>query len=538
VRSDLEIAQSSSLRPIAEIAAGIGLSRDELVPYGLHMAKVPLSVQERLVERPDGPLILVTAMTPTPKGEGKTTNTIGLGQALAKLGRRVVVAIREPSLGPCMGVKGGAAGGGFSQVLPMEEINLHFTGDLHAVSIAHNLLAALADNHLHQKSEPPLDARQMVWRRVMDMNDRSLRSIVIGLEDRGRNGVMREDGFDITAASEVMAILCLAKDLEDLKRRLGRIIVGYNHLRKPVTAGEVGAAGAMAALLKHALHPNLVQSIEGVPVLVHGGPFANIAHGCNSVIATRLALKLADFTVTEAGFGADLGAEKFFDIKCRAAGLTPAAAVLVVTRRAVAMHGVENVAKHVENLRSFGVPAVISVNRFADDPPAELADLARRCGELGVRAVVTDFRESGGAGGVELAEAVVQMSAEPASLRYAYPLDAPLREKIETVARTIYGAEGVDYSSQGASDLKQISDLGYGGLPICMAKTPASLSDNPKLPGRPQGFRITVSGARVSAGAGFVVVLTGKIMTMPGLPRRPAALDIDIDARGAISGLF
>ncbi len=525
------------MRPVAEIAALVGLDPAQVVPYGHHIAKVPPGAFEGAVDC-RGKLILVTAMTPTSKGEGKTTTTIGLGQALRLCGARAMIAIREPSLGPCFGVKGGAAGGGYSQVLPMEDINLHFTGDIHAVSIAHNLLAALVDNHLHQRSAPALNPRRVSWKRVMDMNDRALRSIVIGLQGSGSNGVMREDGFEITAASEVMAILCLARDIEDLKARLGNILVGYDELKRPVTASAIGAPGAMATLLKHAMNPNLVQTIEGAPVFVHGGPFANIAHGCNTLVATRAALRLADYVVTEAGFGADLGAEKFFDIKCRIGGLTPAAAVLVVTRRAFALHGIENVQKHVENIRAFDVPVIVSINRFLGDSPDELEDIRRRLAESGIDSCVTDYRESGGSGGLELAERVRALADEPSRFRLLYDTSAPLADKIRTIATLIYGADGVEFSSVAKRTLQELTDLGYGGLPVCMAKTPMSLSDDPKVPGRPRGFSITITGAKVSAGAGFVVAYCGDVMTMPGLPRVPAALAIDVDTAGSISGLF
>lgn len=553
MRSDIEIAREAKLHPIVEVAAGLGLTTEELHLYGPYMAKVPLGVMERLAERPDGKLILVTAMTPTKHGEGKTTTTIGLAQALARLGQRAVAAIREPSLGPCMGLKGGAAGGGYAQVLPMEEINLHFTGDLHAVTAAHNLLAAVVDNHLHQGNEPQIHPRKVLWKRVIDMNDRALRSILIGLEGGGANGVMREDGFDITAASEIMAIWGLASDLMDLKARMGRVLVGFDGLGRPVQAAELGVQGAMAALMKNAMHPNLVQTIEGVPAFVHGGPFANIAHGCNTLAATRLALKLADVTVTEAGFGADLGAEKFLHIKCRTGGLAPSAMVLVVTRRAFRLHGLANVAKHVENLGLFGVPVVICLNRFLDDSEDDLAEVLAACRDLGVPAEIADYREAGGAGGLELAERVLAMASphpgagtlpgaggEGGQARFTplYDLDQPLEEKVEILARRLYGADGVDFSSEAQAQLKHIANLGYGGLPICVAKTPASLSDDPKRPGRPRGFRLHVKGAKVSAGAGFVVIYTGSIMTMPGLPKRPAAQDIDIDQYGTISGLF
>ena len=550
----------------------------------------------RLAERPDGKLILVTAMTPTKHGEGKTTTTIGLTQALARLGQRAVAAIREPSLGPCMGLKGGAAGGGYAQVLPMEEINLHFTGDLHAVTAAHNLLAAVVDNHLHQGNEPQIHPRKVLWKRVIDMNDRALRSILIGLEGGGANGVMREDGFEITAASEIMAIWGLASDLMDLKDRMGRVLVGFDALGRPIHAAELGVQGAMAALMKNAMHPNLVQTIEGVPAFVHGGPFANIAHGCNTLAATRLALKLAEVTVTEAGSGAARGAEKFLHIRGPPGGLPPSAVVLVVTRRAFRLHGLANVAKHVENLGLFGVPVVICLNRFLDDDEAELAEVLAACRGLAVPAEIADYREAGGAGGLELAQRVLEVASPPsggnpgdspvgghggsrggnleggsggnslgapggscvvdglggspvgtpganpggsqAQFTPLYDLDQPLEEKVEILARRLYGADGVDFSSEAQAQLKHIANLGYGGLPICVAKTPASLSDDPKRPGRPSGFRLHVKGAKVSAGAGFVVIYTGSIMTMPGLPKRPAAQDIDIDRHGLISGLF
>ena len=538
MRSDIDIAREAQLRPIGEIAESLGLTQNELFLYGPYMAKVPLQVMEMLADRPDGHMILVTAMTPTKYGEGKTTTTIGLAQGMARLGRKTMIAIREPSLGPCMGLKGGAAGGGYSQVLPMEEINLHFTGDLHAVSAAHNLLAAVVDNHLHQNNMPEIHPRKVQWKRVMDMNDRALRSTLIGLEGGGSNGVMREDGFEITAASEIMAIWGLSTDLMDLKARMGQVLVGYDALGRPVEAQELGVSGAMAALMKNAMNPNLVQTIEGVPAFVHGGPFANIAHGCNTLVATRMARKLADFTVTEAGFGADLGAEKFFHIKCRSGDMAPSAVVLVVTRRAFRQHGPENVQKHVENLALFGVPVVVCINRFADDKSEELQEIRQACRDLGVPTEVVDYRESGGEGGLELAQRVVDACEMPADFRLLYDLESGLEEKVETLATQMYGADGVDFSSEAQVQLKQIANQGYGGLPICMAKTPASLSDDPRLAGRPKGFRVAVKGARVSAGAGFVVVYTGKIMTMPGLPKKPAAQNIDIDNSGTISGLF
>ncbi len=537
MKPDIDIAQEAQKRPIAEIAGLLGLGADAIVPFGHYIAKVPAAALDT-VEDHRGKLILVTAMTPTSKGEGKTTTTIGLGQALRHVGANAMVAVREPSLGPCFGVKGGAAGGGYSQVLPMEDINLHFTGDLHAVTTAHNLLSALVDNHLHQRLAPPINARRVSWKRAIDMNDRSLRSIVVGLQGGGINGVMREDGFEITAASEVMAILCLAADMVDLEQRFGRIVVGYDDLRRPVTAADIGAPGAMVALLTHAMQPNLVQSIEGTPVFVHGGPFANIAHGCNTLVATRAALRLADYVVTEAGFGADLGAEKFFDIKCRTGGLTPAAAVLVVTRRAYALHGLDNVLKHAENIATFGVPVVVSINRFLDDDPEELRRIHSELATRGIEAFVTDYRESGGAGGVELAERVRALAEKPSSFVPLYELDQPILEKVRTIATRIYGADGLEVTSEARKALAQIETLGYGGLPVCMAKTPMSLSDDPKVPGRPRGFTVTITNAKVSAGAGFVVVYCGDVMTMPGLPKEPAAMAIGVDGRGEITGLF
>ncbi len=538
MRSDSEMAREALMRPAREIAGELGLLDDEVFFFGRHIAKVSTDLFERLKERTDGKLILVTAMTPTAAGEGKTTTTIGLAQALSKTGRKTMIAVREPSLGPCMGVKGGAAGGGYSQVLPMEDINLHLTGDIHAVSIAHNLLAAVVDNHIHQGNEPALNPRNIAWRRVIDMNDRTLRSIIVGLEGKGANGVMREDGFDITASSEVMAVLCLSNSLKELKERLGNIIAGYTHLGRPVTVKELGVQGAMASLLKHAVNPNLVQSFEGVPAFVHGGPFANIAHGCNTIIATKMALKLADFVVTEAGFGADLGAEKFFNIKCRYGGLTPSAAVIVVTSRAFALHGIENVVKHAENVGHFGVPFAISINRFLGDRDGDLLAIQKECRSRGLEAFITDYRESGGEGGLPLAEAVAGLCNTSSNYAPLYPLEAPLRDKIEIIARKIYGARSVEYTQEAERQLRQIETLGYGALPVCMAKTPASLSDNPALSGRPLDFTITISSLRVSAGAGFVVAYTGKIMTMPGLPKKPSALSIDIDEKGVISGLF
>lgn len=535
MRSDIDIAQEAQLRPIAQIAGRLGLEQ-QLVPYGKYAAKIP--PVEDMGARTNGRLILVTAMTPTKYGEGKTTNTIGLAQAFAGIGLRSSAAIREPSLGPCMGIKGGAAGGGYSQVLPMEEINLHFTGDMHAVTAAHNLLSAMIDNHIHQQNEPRMDPSKVTWKRVIDMNDRALRSIVIGIGNEGRNGQAREDGFEITAASEVMAILALSSSAEDLKTRLGRIIVGYGYDKKPVTASDLKAQGAMAALLKQALWPNLVQSIEGIPVFVHGGPFANIAHGTNTILATKLALATSDIVVTEAGFASDLGAEKFFNITSRIAGFAPDAAVIVVTLRAVAIHGIENVLKHVENVRMHGVPAVISINRFADDDPAQLEELRQELEGHGVKAFITDFRESGGKGGEELAVYLKGLVEQEKGFTHLYESEDPLTEKIEKIAKRVYGAQAVVYQKGVRTALKRLTEAGYGSLPVCMAKTQMSLSDDPRLTGRPEGFEITISSVALKAGAGFIVVYTGEVMTMPGLPARPSACDIDIDTEGRISGLF
>ena len=555
-QSDIEIAQSVTPAPIEEIAASLGLSRREIELYGDYKAKVVPAVMERLRERPDGKLILVTAITPTPAGEGKTTTTVGLGDALHRMGKRTVLALREPSLGPVFGIKGGAAGGGWAQVIPMEDINLHFTGDMHAIGAANNLLAAMLDNHIHQGNALGIDVRRITWKRCVDMNDRQLRQVTDGLGGR-LNGVPREDGFDITVASEIMAILCLADGLEDLKRKLASIVVGYTREEQPVTAGQLKAQGAMAALLKDALKPNLVQTLEHTPALVHGGPFANIAHGCNSIAATRLALKLGDYVVTEAGFGADLGAEKFLDIKCRKAGLKPGAVVIVATVRALKHHGgaakdalasedlealekgLPNLLKHIENITvKFGLPAVVAINRFPTDTEAELELVRRKCVELGVNVALSEVWAKGGEGGLELAEEVLRLTEKPGSFRMMYTDEQPLREKIEAVVREIYGGDGVDILPAAARELEKLEKLGYGRLPICMAKTQYSLSDNPALTGWPKGFRVTVKNVRLSAGAGFVVVLTGDIMTMPGLPRVPAAEAIDVDASGRITGLF
>lgn len=556
MKSDIEIAQAARMQPIIEVGRKIGLGEDDLELFGKYKAKVSAEVWKRLKNEPDGHLILMTAITPTSAGEGKTTTTVGLGQGLAKIGKRTAIALREPSLGPNMGVKGGAAGGGFSQVVPMEDINLHFTGDLHAITTAHNMLAAILDNHLQQGNELNIDPRRIVLRRVMDMNERALRNIIVGLGGRN-NGVPREDGFDITVASEVMAILCLADDLADLKARLAKMLVAYTYDRKPVTVADLKVAGAMAAILKDAIKPNLVQTLENVPAFIHGGPFANIAHGCNSVQATKLALKVADYVVTEAGFGADLGAEKFFDIKCRFAGLKPKVTVIVATARALKLHGganakelavenldalaggFENLEHHILSIRKFGLPAIVAINRFPTDTVAELDYIERRCRELGVRVALSEVWAKGGEGGVALAELVVQAIEEgKASFAPLYDVNLPIKEKIEIIAREIYGADGVDYTRDAEANIRQFARIGLGETPICMAKTQYSISDDATLLGKPRNFRITVRDVRASAGAGFLVALTGEVMTMPGLPKVPSAENIDVDADGKITGLF
>ena len=553
--SDIEIAQQVKMRPIAEVASELGIQPEELEPYGRYKAKLNDSLFERLKDRPDGKLILVTAINPTPAGEGKTTTTAGLGQAMAKIGQKAIVALREPSLGPVFGVKGGAAGGGYAQVLPMEDINLHFTGDMHAITAANNLLCAMLDNHLQQGNTLGIDQRRILIKRCLDMNDRALRSLVVGLGGKV-NGVPRQDGFQITVASEVMAILCLAADLADLKERLGNILVAYTAEGKAVYARDLKAQGAMAALLKEALLPNLVQTAEGTPAIMHGGPFANIAHGCNSVRATRLALKLADYCITEAGFGSDLGAEKFFDIKCRKAGLTPSAVVLVATVRALKYNGGVNKADlgaenlqalqkglcnlnaHIDNMQKYGLPVVVAINRFGTDTEAELALVAQACKERGAEFALSEVFAKGGDGGLDLAQKVVEACQKPSRFAPLYEEKLPIREKIEAIATRIYGAKGVVYTPSALKDLADIEALGGGQLPVCIAKTQYSLSDNPALLGRPEGFSITVKELRYSAGAGFVVALTGDIMTMPGLPARPAAERIDVDESGCITGLF
>ena len=554
--TDIEIAQQAKMLPITEVAKKLGIAENDIEMYGRYKAKLSMDLIRSLEAKKAGKLILVTAITPTPAGEGKSTTTVGLAQGLAKIGKDVIVALREPSLGPCMGVKGGAAGGGYSQVVPMEDINLHFTGDFHAITSAHMLLSAMLDNHIQQGNLLNIDPRRIVWKRVVDMNDRELRNIVVGLGGKA-HGVPRQDGFDITVASEVMAILCLASSLKDLKERLSKIIVAYTYAGEPITAGMIKAQGAMAALLRDAIKPNLVQTLENVPAIIHGGPFANIAHGCNSVMATKTAMKLADYTVTEAGFGADLGAEKFFDIKCRYGGLKPDAVVLVATVRALKMHGgvpktglaepnveavkkgLVNLEKHIENIKKFNVPLVVAINIFAQDTEEELEAIRSHCATHGVNVALSDVFAKGGEGGIALAEEVVAL-AESGKADFApiYEDSLTLKEKINTIAREIYGAAAVSYAKEAETALKQYEEMGYGSLPVCMAKTQYSLSDDPALLGRPEGFTMTVKNVRISAGAGFVVVLTGDIMTMPGLPKVPAAEKIDVSDDGVISGLF
>ncbi len=555
VGTDIEIAQAAKMIPITQIASKLGILDEELEQYGHYKAKINLSIFDRLKSRKDGKLILVTAITPTPAGEGKSTTTVGLGQALIKIGKNAAIALREPSLGPVFGVKGGATGGGYAQVVPMEDINLHFTGDFHAITSANNLLAAAIDNHINHGNALGIDSRQIVWKRVVDMNDRALREIVVGLGGKA-NGFTRQEGFMITVASEVMAILCLAKDLMDLKEKLGKIIIGYSLDNKPITAADLRVHGAMALLLKDAIKPNLVQTLENTPALIHGGPFANIAHGCNSIIATKLGLKLCDYLVTEAGFGADLGAEKFLNIKCRIGGLKPSAIVIVATLRALKMHGgvaktnlvpenleaIEkgfvNLEKHLENVKSFGVPVVVAVNKFYTDTDRELALVIEKCQKLGVPVSLCEVWEKGGDGGIDLAEKVVEAVEQPNTFQYRYDNNHSIKEKIERIATSLYGAKGVVYAPKADKEIQRLESLGLDKLPICMAKTQYSLSDNPALLGRPSGFDITINEVRVSAGAGFIVALTGDIMVMPGLPKVPAAEKIDIDEQGVITGLF
>ena len=553
--TDIEIAQQCAMKPITEIASELNIRPEELEPYGHYKAKLSDSLFDRLADRPNGKLVLVTAINPTPAGEGKTTTTVGLGQAMKKIGKNAIIALREPSLGPVFGIKGGAAGGGYAQVVPMEDINLHFTGDMHAITAANNLLCAILDNHLQQGNELGIDPRRVLFKRCMDMNDRALRNTIVGLGGKA-NGVVREDGFQITVASEVMAILCLAADLQDLKERLGNILVAYTYDNKPVYAKDLKVNGSMAVLLKDAIKPNLVQTLDNTPALMHGGPFANIAHGCNSVRATKLALKLADYTITEAGFGSDLGAEKFLDIKCRYAGIAPSAIVVVATLRALKYNGgvpkadtakpnVEalkaglcNLAAHVENMKKFGVPVVVAINHFLTDTDEEIEVLENYCRENDVEFALSDVFAKGGEGGKELAEKVVKACEKPANFAPIYSLDLSIKEKIETIAKEIYGADGVDYSAAASKAIADIEKLGYSKLPVCMAKTQYSLSDDANKLGRPTGFRINIREVKVSAGAGFVVALAGAIMTMPGLGKDPAAYRIDIDADGQIHGLF
>ena len=556
MKTDIEIAQEAKMLHIREVAEKLGIAEDELELYGKYKAKLSDELIERVKDEPDGKLILVTAINPTPAGEGKTTISVGLGEAFGQLGKKAVIALREPSLGPCFGIKGGAAGGGYAQVVPMEDLNLHFTGDFHAITSANNLLAALLDNHIQQGNELGIDPRQVVWKRCLDMNDRVLRNIVVGL-GRKMDGMVREDHFVITVASEIMAVLCLADDMHDLKRRLGKIIVAYTYDGKPVTADDIKATGAMAALLKDALKPNLIQTLEHTPAIVHGGPFANIAHGCNSVRATKTALKLADYVITEAGFGADLGAEKFFDIKSRMAGLHPDAVVLVATVRALKYNGgvakadlgeenlealkkgIVNLEKHIENLQKYGVPVVVTLNSFVTDTKAETDYIEQFCRERDCEFALAKVWENGGKGGVELAEKVLKtLETKESHFKPLYADDLSLEEKIETIAKEIYGADGVTYASAAAKELKRIADMGMSDFPVCMAKTQYSLSDDQTKLGRPSGFTINVREVYVSAGAGFVVAVTGAIMTMPGLPKNPAAYGIDVDDNGVITGLF
>ncbi|HIZ06663.1 MAG TPA: formate--tetrahydrofolate ligase [Candidatus Eubacterium avistercoris] len=556
MKTDIQIAQEATMEPIVKVARQLNISEDDLELYGKYKAKLSDELMNRIKDEPDGKLVLVTAINPTPAGEGKTTTSIGLGQALGKLGKKAVLALREPSLGPCFGIKGGAAGGGYSQVVPMEDLNLHFTGDFHAITSANNLLAALLDNHIQQGNQLCIDPRQVVWKRCLDMNDRVLRNIVVGLGSK-MDGMVREDHFVITVASEIMAVLCLADDMEDLKKRLGRMIVAYSFDGKPVTADDLQATGSMAALLKDALKPNLIQTLEHTPAIVHGGPFANIAHGCNSVRATKTALKLADIVVTEAGFGADLGAEKFFDIKCRMAGLKPDAVVLVATVRALKYNGgvakadlsepnlealkkgIVNLEKHIENLQKYGVPVVVTLNSFLTDTKEETDYIEEFCRERGCEFALSEVWEKGGEGGIALAEKVLDtLEHKESKFKVLYDNKLSLKEKIETIAKEIYGADGVTYTNAANKELKRIEDLGMGDFPVCMAKTQYSLSDDQNKLGRPKDFTINVREVYVSAGAGFVVAVTGAIMTMPGLPKKPAANNIDVDANGVITGLF
>lgn len=556
-KSDIEIAQEAKIKPINEIADYVGIPDKYVENYGKYKAKIDYRYyNDELVKKPDAKLVLVTAINPTPAGEGKTTTTIGLADALNGLGKKTMVAIREPSLGPVFGVKGGAAGGGYAQVVPMEDINLHFTGDLHAICAANNLIAALLDNHIHQGNKLDIDLKRVTWRRCIDMNDRQLRRIVDGLGEKP-DGVTRQDGFDITAASEVMAVFCLANDINDLKAKIANIIVAYSRSGEPVRAGDLNAQGAVAALLKDALKPNLVQTLEGTPAFIHGGPFANIAHGCNSVIATKMGMKLADYMITEAGFGADLGAEKFIDIKCRMSGLRPNAVVLVATIRALKYNGgiakdelqaenlaalekgIPNLLKHIENItKVYNLPAVVAINKFPTDTDAEIELVRKKCKEYGVNVALSDVWAKGGKGGEELAKEVIELTKGESTMEYVYDVNAPIKEKIEAIAKRVYGADGVDYSPKALKEIKNLETIGLGNIPICVAKNQYSMTDDAKILGRPTGFRITIRDITASAGAGFVVALTGDIMKMPGLPKVPAAEKIDVDAAGVISGLF
>lgn len=556
MRSDIEIAHDAELLPIKDIASQLDIRESELEPYGRYKAKITGDYLDRIKDRPTGKLVLVTAINPTPAGEGKTTTTVGLGQAFHRMGKKAVIALREPSLGPCFGIKGGAAGGGYSQVVPMDDLNLHFTGDFHAITAANNLCAALLDNSIQQGNPLGIDTRNICWKRCLDMNDRVLRNVVVGLGNKS-DGFVREDHFVITVASEIMAVLCLAADMKDLKARLGRMIVAYDTSGKPVTADDIKATGAMAALLKDAIKPNLIQTLEHSPAIVHGGPFANIAHGCNSVIATKSALRMADITITEAGFGADLGAEKFLDIKCRQAGIAPDAVVIVATIRALKYNGhvpkeelgrenlaalkegISNLEKHIENMRKFGIPQVVALNAFSTDTEAEIDFVRQFCQDMGAEFALSEVWEKGGEGGTELAKKVLDtLENKKSELKYIYDDSDSLEVKIEKISKEIYGAEGVEFSSKAGKQLRDLTELGFGSLPVCMAKTQYSLSDDPSLLGRPEGFKINIRELYVSAGAGFVVALTGDVLTMPGLPKTPAAFNIDVDDNGMITGLF
>ena len=555
MKTDVEIAQEAVMEPISRIAAGLEIAEDDLELYGKYKAKISLDAWNKVKDRPDGKLVLVTAINPTPAGEGKTTTSVGLADAFHKQGKKIAVALREPSLGPCFGLKGGAAGGGYAQVVPMEDINLHFTGDFHAITTAHNLLAAVIDNHIQQGNALDLDVRRIAWKRVLDLNDRALRHVVIGMGGKA-HGVPRETGFDITVASEMMAILCLSSDLEDLKKRLGQIVVAYTRDGRAVRADELNVTGALTLLFKDAIKPNLVQTLEGTPALIHGGPFANIAHGCNSVMATKFALKFADVVVTEAGFGADLGAEKFLDIKCRFAGFNPDAVVIVATVRALKMHGglpkadlgkvdmaalekgLANLIKHIETVQAFGLPAVVAINAFPTDTAEELAFVEKKCNELGAEVALSEVWAKGGEGGLALADKVWKAMEKPNNFNFTYDVESSIPEKIDAIVKRVYGGLGADFTPAAKKQLEEIEELGFDKMPVCMAKTQYSLSDDPSKMGRPEGFRITVKELRISAGAGFIVALTGDILTMPGLPKKPAAENMDIDVNGKITGLF